>query len=268
MARSWTSTRRPEAAGRREPVFSTKGEAATERAPPAHHGVEALVSSDAARVAACGAACGVTLDTARSATVYTNAPERRREAVFGDLCTLLRHHRPPAQPPCRNSVHKWPRTASKDRFRQSVYTIASPPDARATPASQQCTQMPRNGSEGPFSAICVHYCIPTGRPRDPRAATVYTNAPERCREDVFGDLCTLLRPPASPRGARATPVSQQCTQMPRNGSVRPFSAICVHYCVPLRHHRPPARASRRNSVHNHEAPNIPAPGRRTSPRSG
>ena len=132
----------------------------------------------------------------RVATVYTNAPERLRRDVFANLCTLLRHHRPPAQPPCRNSVHKWLRTASKGRFRRSVYTIASP-------------------------------CVTTGRPRDPRASTVYTNAPERRRRDVFGDLCTLLRP-----------------------------------------HRPPARASRRNSVHNHEAPNIPAPGRRTSPRSG
>ena len=201
MARSWTSTRRPEAAGRREPVFSTKGEAAIERAPPAHHGVEALVSSAAARGAACGAACGVTLDAACGATVYTNAPERRREAVFGDLCTLLCPH----------------------------------PAARAGLASQlapqQCTQMAQNGSERPFSAICVHYCVTTGRPRESRVATVYTNGPEQLRETAFGDLCTLLCPPASPGGARATPVSQQCTQMPRNGSVRPFSAICVHYCV-------------------------------------
>ena len=264
MARSWTSTRRPEAAGRREPVFSTKGEAATERAPLAHHGVEALVSSDAACVATLGAShCA-----ARVATVYTNAPERLRRAVFANLCTLLRHHGAPARPPRRNSVHKCPGTASKDRFRQSVYTIASPPAARESPASQQCTQMPQNGSERPFSAICVHYCVTTGRPRGPRVATVYTNGPERRRKVVFGDLCTLLCPPASPRGARATLASQQCTQMAQNSSVRPFSAICVHYCVPLRHHRPPAQPSCRNSVHNHEAPNIPAPGRRTSPRSG
>ena len=38
--------------------------------------VEALVPPDAARVA----------------TVYTNAPERRREAVFADLCTLFVPH--------------------------------------------------------------------------------------------------------------------------------------------------------------------------------
>ena len=183
--------------------------------------------------------------------------------------------------------------------------LAPPPAARAAaqlstlPVAQQCTQMPRNGVERLFSAICVHYCVTTGRPRNPRAATVYTNAPERRRKTVFTNLCTLLHPHrplarvprcdsvhkwlrtaskdrfrqsvytiASPPAARATPVSQQCTQMAQNSSVRPFSAICVHYCVPLRHHGPPARASRRNSVHNHEAPNIPAPGRRTSPRSG
>ena len=35
----------------------------------------------------------------------------------------------------------------------------------ATLASQQCTQMPQNGSKGPFSPICVHSCVP-GRPRD------------------------------------------------------------------------------------------------------
>ena len=197
--------------------------------------------------------------------------------------------------------------------------LAPPPAARAAaqlsalPVAQQCTQMPRNGSEEPFSPICVHYCVTTGRPRNPRVATVYTNAPKRLREAVFGDLCTLLRhhgaparasrrrsrhnsvhkcprtapkdrfrqsvytivSPCVPTGARATLApqlsAQQCTQMPRNGVERPFSAICVHYCVTtgrLRHHRPPARASRRNSVHNHEAPNILAPGRRTSPRSG
>ena len=42
--------------------------------------VGALVPPDAARVAA------------RGATVYTNAPKRHREAVFADLCTLLRPH--------------------------------------------------------------------------------------------------------------------------------------------------------------------------------
>ena len=145
-------------------------------------------------------------------TVYTNGLERRRKVVFGDLCTLLCHHRPPARPSRRNSVHKCPETASRGRFRRSVYTIVSPRAARAGLApqlsAQQCTQMSRNGSVRPFSPICVHYCVTTGRPRDPRAAIVYTNVPKRLREAIFGDLCTLLR-----------------------------------------HHRPPARVPRCNSVH-------------------
>ena len=52
----------------------------------------------------------------RVAAVYTSAPKRRREAISTDLCTLLRPH-----------------TA-----------------ARTILASQQCTQMPRNGPERPF----------------------------------------------------------------------------------------------------------------------
>ena len=61
----------------------------------------------------------------RVATVYTNAPKWPREAVFGDLCTLLRRH-------------------------------GRSNDPRE---SQQCTQMPQNGTERPFSAICVHSCV-------------------------------------------------------------------------------------------------------------
>ena len=94
------------------------------------------------------------------ATVYTNAPERRREAIFSDLCTLLHPPRPLARPSRRNSVHKCLRTAPRAHFLRSVYTPASPPSARATPA----------------------------------VATVYTNAPKRLREPIFSDLCTLLRP--------------------------------------------------------------------------
>ena len=141
-----------------------------------------------------------------------NSSERPFSAICVHYCVPLRHHGAPARPP----------------------------------AAQQCTQMPQNGSVRPFSAICVHYCVTTGRPRDPRAATVYTNGPEQLREAVFGDLCTLLCPHPA---ARATPASQQCTQMPRNGVERPFSAICVHYCVPLRHQGAPAQPPRRNSVH-------------------
>ena len=60
-------------------------------------------------------------------------------------------------------------------------------------ASQQCTQMPQNGSERPFSPICVHSCVTTAARATSRVATVYTNAPKRRREAIFADLCTLLR---------------------------------------------------------------------------
>ena len=73
--------------------------------------VGALVPTDAARVAT------------SVATVYTNAPKRLREAVFVDLCTLLRSLTCPQR---RNSVHECPKMAPKGRFRQSVYTPASP----------------------------------------------------------------------------------------------------------------------------------------------
>ena len=176
----------------------------------------------------------------RAAIVYTNGPERRRKTAFANLCTLLR---PPA----------------------------SPPAARATPAPQQCTQMVQNSSVRPFSAICVHYCVPLrhqGAPARPPCRNSVHKCPGTAPRGRFRRSVYTIASPCVTTAARVTLAPQQCTQMPRNGVERPFSAICVHYCVPLCPHRPPARASRRNSVHNHEAPNIPAPGRRTSPRSG
>ena len=62
---------------------------------------------------------------AHGATVYTNAPIRRGEARSSHLCTLL-----------RSQGHPQPK-----------------------PTAQQCTQMPRNGPEGPFPPICVHCCV-------------------------------------------------------------------------------------------------------------
>ena len=92
------------------------------------------------------------------ATVYTNAPKRLREPIFADLCTPLRHH---GRSQRRNSVHKCPKTAPRGHFRRSVYTPASPRPLAQPPASQQCTQMPQNGFERPFSPICVHSCVTT-----------------------------------------------------------------------------------------------------------
>ena len=101
--------------------------------------VEALVSPDAARVATRG--------TAHSATVYTNGQKRHREAVFANLCTLLRPHGLLARPSRCNSVHEWPKTAPRGYSRRLVYTVASPRPARATLTLQQCTRMAKNGAE-------------------------------------------------------------------------------------------------------------------------
>ena len=83
--------------------------------------VGALVPPDATRVATSGA------------TVYTSAPKQSREAVFANLCTLLR---PLTCPQRRNSVHKCPKTNPRGQFRRSVYTLASPPGGDAPPRRQ------------------------------------------------------------------------------------------------------------------------------------
>ena len=71
-------------ATRAESVFPTKREGPARRGHRRHAVVvEALVPADAARVK-------IRIAT-RIATVYTNAPKWRREAILGHLCTLLRH---------------------------------------------------------------------------------------------------------------------------------------------------------------------------------
>ena len=89
-------------------------------APPA---AARVATRGAACVDTCGAACGAAHGAAHGATVYTNAPKRRREAVLADLCTLLLPH------------------------------------PRLPTTAQQCTQMPQNCAERPFSPICVHSCV-------------------------------------------------------------------------------------------------------------
>ena len=121
-------------------------------------------------------------------------------------------------------------------------------------ASQQCTQMPRNGSEGPFWPICVHYCVPTvartilakpnsvhkcpnPAPRGPilpfvytiviprppttqaHGATVYTNALKRRRETILANLCTLLRPHGCLQQCNSV---HKCPKTARRGPILPF----------------------------------------------
>ena len=92
--------------------------------------VEPLAPPAAARVATRIATHGAAHGAAHGATVYTNAPKRTREAIFANLCTLLRPH---VCPQWRNSVHKCPKTDPRGHFCQSVYTPAPPPTpARVT----------------------------------------------------------------------------------------------------------------------------------------
>ena len=127
-----------------------------------------------------------------------------------------------------------PQNCAERPFSPICVHSCAPTAARATPASQQCTQMPRNDAERPFSPICVHSCAPTVRSRDPRDATVCTNTPERRREAIFANLCTLLcphRPLARPRGATVY----------TNAPKRRREAIFANLCTLLRPHRPLAR---------------------------
>ena len=135
-------------ATRAEPVFPTEREGPARGRRRHAVAVEALAPPDAARVA-------IRIAT-RVATVYTNAPKRRREAILTDLCTLLRPHVCPQQP---NSVHKRPNPVRRDPILPFVYTIAIP-------------RPPTTQAHG---------------------ATVYTNAPKRHRGAISTDLCTLLR---------------------------------------------------------------------------
>ena len=105
----------PGSAARAEPVFPTRRETATEGALPAHHGgwgaratrrnSRRSLRRNSVHKCPKTAPRGPILPfvytiaiprppttQARVATVYTNAPKRRREAIFADLCTLLRHH--------------------------------------------------------------------------------------------------------------------------------------------------------------------------------
>ena len=78
----WRRCQPGSGATRSEPVFPTKREGPARRRRRHAMVVEALVPPGAARVA-------IRIAT-RVATVYTNAPKRRREAISTYLCTLLR----------------------------------------------------------------------------------------------------------------------------------------------------------------------------------
>ena len=126
----------------------------------------------------------------RVATVYTNAPKRRREAILTDLCTLLRPHVCPQQP---NSVHKRPNPVRRGRFRRSVYTIASSHLSTTAQQPNSVHKRPNPARRGPILPFVYTVAIPRPPTTQAHGATVYTNALKRHREAILADLCTLLR---------------------------------------------------------------------------
>ena len=147
----WRRCQPGSGATRAEPVFPTKREGPARRRRRHAMVVEALVPPDAARVA-------IRIAT-RVATVYTNAPKRRREAISIDLCTLLRPYGCSQQ---RNSPIVYtnaPIRRGEARSSHLCTLLRSQGHPQPKPTAQQCTQMPRNGPEGPFPPICVHSCV-------------------------------------------------------------------------------------------------------------
>ena len=72
-------------------------------------------------------------------------------------------------------------------------------------ASQQCTQMPRNGAERPFPPICVHSCVPTRL----LARSSRRNSVHKCPEtDPRSRFSRSVYTPVYPR---LSATSQQCT---------------------------------------------------------
>ena len=69
-----------------------------------------------------------------------------------------------------------------------------------------------------FGDLCT-LLRPRVCPQQRNSPTVYTNAPIRCGEARSSHLCTLLRSQGHPQ---PKPTAQQCTQMPQNGTERPF----------------------------------------------
>ena len=135
-------------ATRSESVFPTKREGPARGCSRHAMVAEALVPPDAARDA-------IRIAT-RVAIVYTNAPKRLRGTILVDLCTLLR---PRVCPQQRNSPTVYtnaPIRCGEARSSHLCTLLRSQGHPQPKPTAQQCTQMPQNGTEGPFWPICVH----------------------------------------------------------------------------------------------------------------
>ena len=100
-----------------------------------------------------------------AATVYTNAPIRRRETLATNLCTLLR--------PCGRHGSATVYTNGSNRLRDALATnLCTLLRSHGCWPSQQCTQMPQTGAERPSRPICVHSC-------GPRSHIMYGFLPEQ-----------------------------------------------------------------------------------------
>ena len=111
-------------------------------------------------------------------------PRRRRQASGGTA-------RAGPVFPTKGGGHRGGAAGTPWRLGRSCHPTQLASQLASQLAAQQCTQMPQNSSEGPFSPICVHFCVPTSVRN---GATVYTNVPKQLREAVSADLCTLLCP--------------------------------------------------------------------------
>ena len=92
--------------------------------------------------------------------------------------------------PQHNSVHKRPNPARRGPIPPICVHYCDP---RATPATQQCTQMPQIDAERPNPPICVHSCgpeAPRGCPRSSR------------RNDSVTGVARAASPGPLPRGDR------------------------------------------------------------------
>ena len=134
---------------------------------------------------------------ARSPTVYTNAPIRRREAQSSHLCTLSR---PSRLPTAHSSIvyTNAPIRRGKAPYHPSVYTIAV---TRGRPRHDSVHKRPNLASEGSCHPFVYTIVIPRPLTTQARSPTVYTNAPNRRGEARSFHLCTLSRPPRAAHGS-------------------------------------------------------------------
>ena len=85
-------------------------------------------------------------------------------------CARARRRTLPGWPPRgqrRRSVHRSAKKASRGRFGALVYTVATCGIVRAAMATQECTQIGKNGLSGPFRGVRVHCCNAIRQGSDP-----------------------------------------------------------------------------------------------------